>query len=47
MRIGFAHGHYRPFTFKKTMKVHGEFFVHDYIRGDKLLDIGTLTLEPA
>ncbi len=38
---------YRPYTFKKTMKVPGEFFVHDYIRGDKLLDIGTLTLEPA
>lgn len=47
MRIGFSHGHYRPFTVKKTMKVPGEFFVHDYIRGDKLLDIGTLTLEPA
>jgi len=47
MRIGFAHGQYRPYTFKKTMKVAGEFFVHDYIRGDKLLDIGTLTLDPA
>ena len=47
MRIGFAHGAYKPFTFKKTVKINGEFFVHDYIRGDKLLDIGTLTLEPA
>jgi len=28
------------------VKVPGEFFVHDYIRGDKLLDIGTLALEP-
>ena len=29
------------------MKVPGEFFVHDYIRGDKLVDLGTLSLEPA
>jgi competence protein ComFB len=47
MRIGFAHGHYKPFTFKKNVKVSGEFFVQDYIRGDKLLDIGSLPLEPA
>jgi competence protein ComFB len=47
MRIGFAHGRYQPFTFRKTVKVGGEFFVQDYIRGDKLLDIGTLSLEPA
>jgi hypothetical protein len=47
VRIGFAHGSYRPFTFKKSVKVTGELFVHDYIRGDKLLDIGTLTLAPA
>jgi len=46
-RISFAHGSYRPYTFKKAMKVPGEMFVHDYIRGDKLLDIGTLELEPA
>jgi competence protein ComFB len=46
MRIGFAHGAYKPLTFKKTVKVTGEFFVHDYIRGDKLLDVGTLTLDP-
>jgi competence protein ComFB len=47
MRIGFAHGQYRPLTIKKTVKITGEFFVHDYIRGDKLLDVGTLALEPA
>jgi hypothetical protein len=46
MRIGFAHDAYKPLTFKKTVKITGEFFVHDYIRGDKLLDIGTLTLDP-
>jgi len=46
MRIGFSHDSYKPLTFKKTVKVPGEFFVHDYIRGDKLLDVGTLTLEP-
>lgn len=46
LRIGFDHREYRPFSFKKNVKVPGEFFVHDYIRGDKLLDIGTLTLEP-
>ena len=46
MRIGLAHGHYKPLTIKKTMKIPGEFFVHDYIRGDKLLDVGTLTLDP-
>jgi hypothetical protein len=46
MRIGLDHREYRPFIFKKSVKVPGEFFVHDYIRGDKLLDIGTLALEP-
>jgi competence protein ComFB len=44
LRIGFAHDRYKPLTFKKTMKVPGEFFVHDYIRGEKLMDIGTLLL---
>jgi competence protein ComFB len=44
LRIRFAHDRYKPFTFKKTTKVPGEFFVHDYIRGEKLLDIGTLSL---
>lgn len=47
MRIAFAHGGYAPFTFRKSMKVPGDFFVHDYIRGDKLLDLGTLPLQPA
>jgi competence protein ComFB len=47
MRIGFAHTSHKPLTFKKVMKVTGEFFVQDYIRADKLLDIGTLTLEQA
>jgi len=47
MRIGFAHGRYAPFTFRKSMKVPGDFFVHDYIRGDKILDLGTLPLQRA
>ena len=47
VRIGLNHGEYRPFTFRKKMKVPGEFFVNDSIRGDKLLDVGTLTLERA
>ncbi len=45
--IGFKHMQYKPFTFKKSLRVSGEFFVHDYIRGDKLLDLGTLTLQRA
>jgi hypothetical protein len=47
MRIAFQHGRYAPFTFRKTLKVAGDFFVQDYIRGDKLLDVGTLPLQPA
>lgn len=47
MRIAFSHGGYAPFTFRKSVKVPGDFFVHDYIRGDKLLDIGTLQLQRA
>ena len=47
MRIAFEHGRYAPFTFRKSLKVPGDFFVHDYIRGDKLLDVGTLSLQPA
>ena len=45
IQIGFSHADYKPFTFKKVLKVPGEFFVHDYIRSDKLLDLGTLPLE--
>ena len=47
LRIGFERGGYKPLNFKKTVKIAGEFFVHDYIRGDKLLDVGTLSLERA
>ena len=47
MRIALAHGRYAPFTLRKSLKVPGDFFVHDYIRGDKLLDLGTLALQPA
>jgi len=47
LRIGFARDGYQPFVFRKTVKVPGEFFVHDYIRGDKLLDVGSLSLERA
>ncbi len=45
MRIGLEHAGHRPYVFHKVMKVTGEFFVHDYIRGDKLLDLGNLALE--
>ena len=45
--VGFRHDRYRPLTYKKSLKVPGEFFVRDYIRPDRLLDLGTLTLEPA
>jgi hypothetical protein len=47
MRLALQHGRYAPLTFRKTMKVPGDFFVHDYIRGDKLLDLGTLPLQPS
>jgi hypothetical protein len=47
LRIGFDHRDHRPWTLKKTMRIPGDFFVHDYIRSDKLLDLGTLTLDPA
>lgn len=47
MRIGFQHDGYEPLSYKKSLKVPGEFFVYDYIRGDKLFDVGTLTMQPA
>jgi len=47
MKIGFEHEMYEPVTFRKNLKVPGELFVFDYIRGDKLLDVGTLTMQPA
>jgi competence protein ComFB len=43
--ICFSHESFKPYMFKKSLKIPGEFFVHDYIRGDKLLDLGTLTLQ--
>jgi hypothetical protein len=45
MRIGFEHAGHKPFVLKKVVKVPGEFFVRDYIRSDKLLDLGSLALE--
>ncbi len=47
LRISFEHDRYEPFDLRKSLKVSGDFFVHDYIRGDKLLDLGTLALKPA
>jgi len=47
LRIAFEHGGHSPFTLKKSLKLTGDFFVHDYIRADKLLDLGTLPLQPA
>lgn len=46
MRISLDHGSYKPLTLRRVVKVPGEFFVQDCIRGDKLLDVGTLPLEP-
>ena len=45
--IGFEHERYEPLTFRRSLKVPGEFFVYDYIRGDNLLDVGTLPMRPA
>jgi competence protein ComFB len=47
VRIALEHNGYQPSTVRKMLKVPGEFFVHDYIRGDKLLDLGSLALERA
>jgi len=47
LRVSFEHDGYKPCDVKKSLKVTGDFFVHDYIRGDKLLDLGTLPLSPA
>lgn len=47
LRLGVDHREHRPLTLKKKLRVPGDFFVHDYIRSDKLLDLGTLTLDPA
>jgi competence protein ComFB len=47
MTIGFQHAGYEPLEFRRNLKVPGEFFVYDYIRGDKLLDVGTLAMQPA
>ncbi len=47
LSLGVDHRQFKPLTYRKIMKVPGELFVHDYIRGDKLLDLGTLHLEPA
>ena len=46
LRISLDHGSYKPLTCHRSVKVPGEFFVQDYIRGDKLLDVGTIALEP-
>jgi len=46
LTIGFEHERYEPLKFRRNVKVSGEFFVYDYIRGDKLLDIGTLVMQP-
>jgi len=44
--IGFEHERYKPLTFRRSLKVPGKFLVYDYIRGDNLLDVGTLTMQP-
>lgn len=46
MRIGFCHDRYEPLSLRKNLKIPGEFFVYDYIRGDRVLDLGTLTMQP-
>jgi len=46
LTIGFEHERYESLKFRRNVKVSGEFFVYDYIRGDKLLDVGTLIMQP-
>jgi competence protein ComFB len=46
LSLGVSHSQFKPLTFHKIVKVPGEFFVHDYIRGDKLMDLGSLHLDP-
>jgi hypothetical protein len=46
LTIGFEHERYEPLKFRRNVKVPGEFFIYDYIRGDKLLDVGTLVMQP-
>ncbi len=46
MRIGFERDGYESWSLKKNLRVDGEFFVHDYIRPDKVLDLGSLSLQP-
>jgi len=47
LRIAFEHDGHSPLTLRRSLKLAGDFFVHDYIRPDKLLDLGTLPLQPA
>jgi hypothetical protein len=47
LRIGFDRQGYESWTLRKNVRVAGEFFVHDYIRPDKVLDLGSLSLQPA
>jgi competence protein ComFB len=47
LRISFEHDRYAPYSVHKSLKLAGDFFVHDYIRGDRLLDLGTLSLTPS
>lgn len=46
MRIGFDHQNYVPLSLRKNLKIPGEFFVYDYIRGDRVLDLGTMAMQP-
>jgi competence protein ComFB len=45
MRIGFRHEKYQPLSLQRSLKIAGEFFVYDYIRGDRVLDLGTLVMQ--
>ncbi|HET6450567.1 MAG TPA: late competence development ComFB family protein [Spirochaetia bacterium] len=47
LRIALEHERYAPYNLQKTVKLAGDFFVHDYIRGDRMLDLGTLALTPS
>jgi hypothetical protein len=47
LRISLERDGYAPYSLRRTLKLTGDLFVHDYIRGDKLLDLGILSLTPA
>ena len=46
LRVSLEHDRYATYSLHRTLKVSGDLFVHDYISGDRLLDLGTVSLKP-